>query len=358
MKKLAFLLTPLLVLSLILGAIGCSDEEATPTSAPTPTPVSTPTPTPEPITLKVSTAFAETTPKGPALKLFKELLEQYTNGRVTVELFMGGVLFSASAEWEALITGAVDMSLTSPYYAATAIPQAYMFYNKSGIWQGQDHGWDVIHDAEFMKVMGDLFAEKDIKLLGINPGNTVEGMFSREKEITSFADMEGMLYGFIKGGTPQPLISGYAKAISVPVAFAEATLALQQGTIDLMYNSLSTGLSLKHEEPAQYVFLWQGGYNVNLFWMGMDVWNGLPTDIQDIIVDRVIPEVQVLSRQLIKEADVIELQTLTDNVKAVHWATPEDLAASREFLKTDVTTQEELNRYGAELLDLIAKHAP
>ncbi len=46
MKGLAFLLAPLLILTLILGAVGCGGGDDTPTPSPTPTATPTPTPTP------------------------------------------------------------------------------------------------------------------------------------------------------------------------------------------------------------------------------------------------------------------------------------------------------------------------
>jgi len=64
LRKLAILLTPILVLALILGAVGCGGDEVTP--APTVKPTAAPTPTPEPEIYKIGAVFSVT---GPASNL-------------------------------------------------------------------------------------------------------------------------------------------------------------------------------------------------------------------------------------------------------------------------------------------------
>ncbi len=81
MRKLAILLTPILLLAMIIVSIGCGGEDATPT----PTGDATPAPTPEPITLKLITSAVLNTARGEVYTRFEELVEEYTEGRVAID---------------------------------------------------------------------------------------------------------------------------------------------------------------------------------------------------------------------------------------------------------------------------------
>ena len=61
------------------------------------------------ITIKFSHVVAPDTPKGRGAEKFKELAEQYTNGRVTVEIYPNSQLYKDKEELEALQMGAVQM---------------------------------------------------------------------------------------------------------------------------------------------------------------------------------------------------------------------------------------------------------
>ena len=96
MKKLSMLLTPLLVLALLLGAIGCAEEEEG-------------EPTTEPIVLKYCHIFPEESARGRVAQLFADLVEEYTDGRIIVDMYPAGTLMFVSEEVGALQTGLVDV---------------------------------------------------------------------------------------------------------------------------------------------------------------------------------------------------------------------------------------------------------
>ena len=102
MKKLAMLLTPLLVLALILTAAGCGDDDEE-TPAPTKTGTATPTVTAEPTptsqgytggkhTIKIAHSWPTTTYKHESIEYMDERLQYYTDGQVKLEIFPAGSL--------------------------------------------------------------------------------------------------------------------------------------------------------------------------------------------------------------------------------------------------------------------------
>src|SRR3974390_3374652 len=62
-----------------------------------------------PIVIKFSHVVANDTPKGKGALKFKELAEQYTNGKVKVEVYPNSTLYKDKEEIEALQLGSVQM---------------------------------------------------------------------------------------------------------------------------------------------------------------------------------------------------------------------------------------------------------
>ena len=400
MKKLLLLLTPLLVLSLILGAIGCAGEEATPTPTPKATPTSTPkatptlaptptpkpgetpgptpkptatpaptatpqatptpkptatpapTPTPEPIVLKLSMAYPDThIPRGVQIAKIKELIEKYTDGRVQLELFLGGVLFPAKAEWEAVSTGAVDMSFTPPYYASQVVADYRVFYIRAGLWGGEKHGWTVINDPRVKKMFADQAWEKGVKQLGMFPMSAVSVVVSRDKEIIDYPDLEGMRFGAL--GVPLLIYTDYGKGIPVPVTSQEMYIALAQGLVGFVPTGLSSVAAFNLYEVADYLYITTAGYNTTMLWMNKDTWSSLPADIQDIIENEVMPEALLHSREMMLAATQAIVDEASPHLKGINWETPEQTARAVDFLRTYPKTLEELELFTPELLDIM-----
>src|SRR5258708_39812499 len=62
-----------------------------------------------PIVIKFRHVVASNTPKGAAVEKFRELAEEYTDGKVKVEIYPNSTLYKDKEELEALQLGAVQM---------------------------------------------------------------------------------------------------------------------------------------------------------------------------------------------------------------------------------------------------------
>src|SRR6266404_1363647 len=62
-----------------------------------------------PVVIKFSHVVASDTPKGKAAEKFKELAENYSGGKVKVEIYPNSTLYKDKEELEALQLGAVQM---------------------------------------------------------------------------------------------------------------------------------------------------------------------------------------------------------------------------------------------------------
>jgi TRAP-type C4-dicarboxylate transport system substrate-binding protein len=68
--------------------------------------------------------------------------------------------------------------------------------------------------------------------------------------------------------------------------------------------------------------------------MNIESWERLPADIQDIILDRVMPEMYEYTKSLYREEEDAALEAIEQNVETMHWVTAEDSAPYYEYLPT------------------------
>jgi len=57
----------------------------------------------------------------------------------------------------------------------------------------------------------------------------------------------------------------------------------------------------------------------------------LPGDVQDIIVDRVMPDTYEYGKRVAREKEDEALEVIAENVETLHWVTEEDLAPYHEY---------------------------
>ncbi|MFC1926669.1 TRAP transporter substrate-binding protein [Chloroflexota bacterium] len=352
MKRLGLILVLTLVMLLTYSMVGCGGEEATPTPKPTIAPTSAPTPTPEPIVLKATVDRPDDHAWSMDMYKFKELIEEYTNGRVTLEVYTGGVLFPMTADWEAVSTGAVDISITAPYFAAIAVP-AQMVWYMDGVWESNEHGWAVLQDGQVPKMFHDLSWEAGVKDLGFVPYSSYVIVASADNEISDFTDEEGLRFGVT--GPPAPIHLQYGKGVPVSVPVTEIYTSLTRGIIDFMPWDMIGAAEMQVWDYADHAFVYAGIYAVADIWMNQDTWNSLPKEIQDIITTKVIPEVQVLAKNAMEQEESELLELLGTKMKTLHVATEDQLVAAIEFLQDDPKFNEQLAYVGPDILAAIAE---
>ena len=154
MKKSAILLIGLSVLVLMSGVAGCGGEETTLTPGETQTPAATPAPTIEPVTLKMVFSEPADSPSADFNNHFADLVEEYTDGRVTIETFPGGQLFPATEQWEAVVTGSIDIMADSSYYISQTIPDVMIFY-MDGMFESYEHAYAVLEESEVPQILAE-----------------------------------------------------------------------------------------------------------------------------------------------------------------------------------------------------------
>lgn len=344
----------LLVLTLIASAIGCSSGgEATPT----PTDVATPTQTAEPITLKLASSAASNAMWGLVYQHFADLIEEYTAGRVMIDIYPGSQLFPASEQWEALVGGTIDIFADSSYYLSTYVPDMMVFY-MDGFWESYEHAYAVLEESELPQILADKTEEAGpVKMLGLFPGSMPLCVLNTVRETDELMDLEGLRTQGIPG-SPSTAIYDYTGMASIPIAYEEVVASFIQGVIDAVYYPPFVLVDLGLHETGKHMLCRTAMFANFGIVMNGEAWDGLPADIQDIIFNQVIPETYEFGKKQARESEEEALELISQNVETVHWAAQEDVEPYMEYARNHAVTRMQLLYVEPRIMEIIDQYRP
>jgi tripartite ATP-independent transporter DctP family solute receptor len=215
------------------------------------------------------------------LNKFKELAEKYSDGRIQVNLFIGGQMGSEQDNVQQCSTGMLHMAImavnnVTPFSPAVGFMTLPYVFPK-------------IEDAH--KLFKSEFINKDLNETMVKQANVralgwlVGGyrvLTNSKKEITTPGDLKGLTIRVPKN----PIMIAAYKAWGinpVPMAWTEVFNALQQGVIDGQDNPHLVNASMKFFEVQKYItdihyILWTGPILVSESW-----YQKLPDDIKPIV---------------------------------------------------------------------------
>jgi len=273
-----------LVVAVLLGSIlltGCSEPE--PTSSPAPTSAPTSEPTKEPaktVTLRwAQFATAALEDSKPVIQM-AENIETRTNGQYKVELFWSDSLVPMFEAMDAVRTGSAEMA-TFPFgpfasadirFASSEMP--LMYNTVEAQVEAQAHLMPA-----YSTVFEEKFNQKCLFVRSIIPMN----VGSTEKPIKTMDDWDGMMTQTIS-----PTISKIIEALGgtgAPASPIEVYELLEKGTVDATVQSMGKYVEAMLWEVCPYVT------NAGLVpascasTVNLDVWNKMPKEVQDIIVE-------------------------------------------------------------------------
>lgn len=337
-----------LLLTLIVSAIGCGGGDETPA----PTDGVRPTPTPEPITLKLVSSATADSMWGQVYQHFADLTEEYTSGRVTIDIYPGSQLFPASEQWEAMATGAIDIFADSSYYLSTYVPDVMAFYME-GFWESYEQAYAILEESELPQVLAEkIEAAGPVKMLGFFPGSMPLCVLNTVRETKELMDLEGLKTQGIPG-SPSTAMYDYAGMLSIPIAYEEISTAFIQGIVDAVHYPPFVIVDLGLQETGKHMLCRTALFANFAIVMGSNAWDNLPDDIQDIMVNQVIPETYDFSKKQAQESEEAALDLIEQNVETVHWITQEDIEPYYEYARNHSVTRVQLLMVDPRVMEII-----
>ncbi|AMX84521.1 C4-dicarboxylate ABC transporter [Geobacillus subterraneus] len=301
------------------------------------------------IIIYFSHVVAENTPKGLAAQKFAELVEQKTNGRVKVEVFANGSLYSDGEELDALLRGDVQMIAPSFSKVTELIPE----------WQVLDLPF-LFHDDNDVrrvftgKVGAELLGmleEKGIKGLALW-SNGFKQMMGTTRPLVEPDDFRGLRFRIM----PSEVIDKQFRLLGgepVAVSFDRVYRALERHEFDGQENTISNIYSKGFYKFQPYITISNHGYLGYAVMMNQSFWNSLPKEIQQNIAEAMDEATRWNLRQS-KAQNERELQQLKRR-EDVHLYLLSETEKRRWERKLAPLYQEFTRRFGSRLLNEIKK---
>ena len=241
-----------------------------------------------------------------AAEKFKELVEERTAGEYKIEIFPNGVLGGESDMLDSMSMGMLDMGIitSGPFVnfseAMGVLDMPFLFANNEEAYTILDGeiGRELLDTLEDAGLKGLAYAERGFR----NVTNSV-------RPVTCAADLAGLKLRVMEN----EVYTATFKALgvnAVPMAWAEALTAMQQGTIEGEENPINVIHSYGLWDYSQkYVTLDRHSYSTAIITMSLDVFSSLDEATQQIFLDAA-QEAAEYERAWVAEQEAEQLATI------------------------------------------------
>jgi TRAP-type transport system periplasmic protein len=240
------------------------------------------------------------------LGTFKEELEKSTEGRVKVEIFHSGQLFTQEAEQAAIRRGTIDMVYTGPNWLAEFVPYFTMF-TSGYIFKDYRHMNRVLNGEIGKKIFEDVAGRIGVRPLGaFYLGTRQLNLRDIGREVRTPRDLEGVKLRM--PNSPSWLFLGKALGANpTTISFTELYMALKTGAVDGQDNPLPTTRNAKFDEVTKYIVLTDHYVNPILPSINENLWKKLGPELQGKVRDAIEKARQLCDRMNLEaESQLVE----------------------------------------------------
>jgi len=277
-------------------------------------------------TIRFSHVVTSETPKGMGAEKFKELVEQKSDGQITVEIFPNSELYGDEDELQALQGNSVQMIAPASSKLTDIAPQILVL-DLPFLFEDVDDVQELTaRDTRVGQAIyeNENIASRNMQLMGLW-GNGFYQMTSNTA-IRTPDDLRGQRIRI----TPSAVIQRYYEtwgAETTPMAFAEVFTALQQGVVDGQYNPYSNIESQQFYTVQNYLTVSRHGYLIYPLIINREFYESLPEDLQQVVtesadeasvyVGEIAEQTNQEARAVIEESGEIEFIELNEAERQV-----------------------------------------
>lgn len=293
----------------------------------------------EKVKIRFAHSAVEDNPRHDGALKFKELVEEKSDGKITVEVFANEVLGSEPQMVENVSMNDLEMVASStfsqyePKVDLFGLP--FLFDDSQAAWKGLD--------SEVGKDIYSSLLDNNLRVIG-HFENGMRHTTTKDKPINSLKDFKGL-----KIRTPEMkiLIDIFKplNASPTPMAFGELYMALQQGTVDGQENPITNIHASKFYEVQNYLSLTGHSYSSTDIAISDQFWTSL-SDEQQQIIQESMDEAVKFQRNLVVEKEAEYLNELKEHGMIIN---EPDKAELRDA--TNSVYDNYRKKYGNELID-------
>ncbi|WP_416828264.1 TRAP transporter substrate-binding protein [Ectobacillus polymachus] len=270
------------------------------------------------IVFKFSHVVAENTPKGLAANKFAELVNEKSNGKIKIEVFPNGSLYSDIEEFRALKSGQVqiiapstsNLDTLSPEWGVLDLP--FAFPNDEALQEGLNGkiGEQLLQSLQKEGIKGLAHWSNGFKQITSNKG-----------PILTPEDMKGQSFRIMQSDVIQSEFD-LLKANAHQESFNSTYQLIGSGKIDGEENTISNIYSKKFYNVQNYLTITNHGYLGYVVMMDQKVWNQQTEQTKKILTEAMEEttawnakqsiEMNKEQLELIKQNSPIQIHELTD----------------------------------------------
>lgn len=236
-------------------------------------------------------------------ELYAKLVMEKTKGKVKIEVYPAGQLFSDKDMLRALPSGAVDIGeVFCPQW--TGIIPLWIFWDLPLYFKDRSH-WHRAADSELGELMKQEALDKNSGVKVLYWMHYGWAGFASRVPLKTLEDFKGKRIR----GVGEIVLEGI-KALGAAPTFmggGEVYMALQRGTIDAANSGMSSFVERKYYEVTKYISCPDFNHGMAVALINKKKWDSLPGDVQKLMLEAAT-EAQLWTR---KEAEKADTESLT-----------------------------------------------
>lgn len=235
----------------------------------------------DPVELRLAHVVNEDDAFHVAAEKFQELVEERSDGVVSVSIYPNAELGDERELLESMQVGTVDMGVITNGPVANFVDEfavfelPFLFPTSEDAFDVLDGpiGQEVLDELETVNLKGLAYAERGFR----NVTNSV-------RPVESPADLDGLTLRVMENPVYVDTFNTLG-ADAVPMAWTEALTAMQQGTIDGQENPVNVIHAFGLYETQDYMTLSRHTYAPAIFVMGQPSWGDFPDAAREALID-------------------------------------------------------------------------
>ncbi|MBZ5487695.1 DctP family TRAP transporter solute-binding subunit [Halomonas aquamarina] len=240
-----------------------------------------------------------------AAERFQEILDEQSDGAVSVEIFPNASLGDERTLLEGMQIGTVDMGVITNGPVANFVDE-FSVFELPFLFPTAEAAYDVLDGEIGQEILGKL---EGVNLKGLAFAERgFRNITNSRNPINEPADLDGLRLRVIENEVYVDTFRTLG-ANAVPMAWTEALTALQQGTIDGQENPINAIYAFNLAETQDYLTMTRHIYAPALFVMSLPKWNALPEEVQTLVQDAAV-EASAYARAQNAEAQAEQLAAL------------------------------------------------
>lgn len=330
-KVISVLLTAVLALALLAGCNNSSSQQSNSPAG------SSEAPKLKTYQFNLATTFYD--PKaspdfnvdGLAAQRFADLVNERSNGRVTVTIHWGGVLGSNNEALEQIRSGDLDMNMSNVF---TSLDSRFGVFNLPNLMDDFEMVNDLFvnRDGPVFKIMHSILQDSNIELLSGSVGQ-FRGIFNNKSEIHVPADCRGLMLRAYSDQVVTTYWGGLCNTTIMPVP--DIYTGLQLGTIDGFEFAPTAMIANGYTDVVSYYsdIGWQWQSSVNVM-MNKALFDSLDAETQQLLLDCSMEATGVCYKELMEECVTEADQYMSDHGVQVYHLTDEERNTWLEYAQS------------------------